>query len=313
MRIQAVFEPYSPWVKLLMLVLLIFSGLLLFTLFGMLLATPFLGTSYMENPTGSGNFEDPVVLAGLKYFQIISQLGLFILPAFFFTLLVTRERKSYLFLQHTAPLPSILGAALMLLALPLINGLSALNQQLELPASMAGIEEWMRLSEDSALRLEEAFIVNPSVVSLLVNILMMALLPALGEELLFRGIGFRLLRDITKSSHAAIWISAAVFSFIHFQFYGFLPRLMMGVLFGYLLLWSGSLWVPMIAHFVNNVAVVFVGWAGARWFPDIDIMTFGSSSNPLVIGLSTLISALIIVFLYLRRKKPPVVISSPNN
>ncbi len=309
MKTPPLFEHYSPGLKILMLALLMFSGLLFFTLFGMLIATPFLGASYMENPTGNGNFDDPLVVAGLKYFQIISQLGLFILPAFFFTLMVTRQRSNYLYLKQSAHLSSILAAAVMLLALPLINGLSALNQLLELPAFMSGIEEWMRLSEDSAIRLEEAFIVDPSLSSLLINILMMALLPALGEELIFRGIGFRLLREWTKSPHAAIWISATVFSFIHFQFFGFLPRLLMGVLFGYMLYWTGSLWVPMIAHFVNNLAVVLVGWAGARWFPEIDIMTFGSSTNPVVIGLSTLITGLLIAFLYLRRRRENPAIS----
>jgi membrane protease YdiL (CAAX protease family) len=140
-----------------------------------------------------------------------------------------------------------------------------------------------------------------------VNLLMIAILPAIGEELLFRGVLLRLFREWTKNVHVAIIITALLFSFIHFQFYGFLPRFLMGVLFGYLVYWSGSLWVSVIAHFVNNGTAVIVAWLGARYFPNLDFNTFGSTHNPWILVASGTITALVLLLLWIKRKKEVVV------
>jgi membrane protease YdiL (CAAX protease family) len=87
--------------------------------------------------------------------------------------------------------------------------------------------------------------------------LMLAIIPALGEELIFRACFQKVLGRWTGNYHLAIWLSAIIFSSIHFQFYGFFPRMFLGALFGYLLVWSGSIWLPILAHFLNNgMAVV---------------------------------------------------------
>jgi len=104
---------------------------------------------------------------------------------------------------------------------------------------------------------------------LIYNLLLMALLPALSEETLFRGTLQQMMYKGTSSistsnnspntkQHVAVWVSAILFSAIHFQFYGFVPRMLLGVLFGYLLLWSGSLWLPILAHFTNNAMAVIL-------------------------------------------------------
>jgi membrane protease YdiL (CAAX protease family) len=93
---------------------------------------------------------------------------------------------------------------------------------------------------------------------LLLNVLMLAIIPALGEELVFRASLQKILGRWTGNYHLAIWLSAIIFSGIHFQFYGFFPRMFLGALFGYLLVWSGSIWLPILAHFLNN-AMATVG------------------------------------------------------
>jgi membrane protease YdiL (CAAX protease family) len=132
---------------------------------------------------------------------------------------------------------------------------------------------------------------------------MVAVLPALGEELVFRGILLRHFREWTRNIHVAIFISAFLFSAMHLQFYGFLPRFLMGILFGYMLYWTGSIWVPIMAHFFNNAAAVVVAFLSARYFPGVDFNTFGSSSNPVLIAASALIIGLIVWLLWLRRIK----------
>jgi len=98
--------------------------------------------------------------------------------------------------------------------------------------------------------------------SFLLNMLMVAVIPAVGEELLFRGVIQKLLQKLVNNAHLAIIITAILFSAMHFQFYGFLPRWIMGIILGYLFYWSGNIWYPIIAHFLNNgfqVLMVYLG------------------------------------------------------
>ena len=164
----------------------------------------------------------------------------------------------WLHLDKGLSLPQALAAmVIMLLAIPGINLPSAWNQQMVLPEWMSGIEQWMRMQEDSAAQLTEQFLRVDTVGGLLVNIGLMALLPAVGEEWTFRGVVQGM---FTRNKHVAIWATAAIFSFVHMQFYGFLPRMLLGAMFGYMLWWTGSLWVPMLMHFVNNCAAAVVAY-----------------------------------------------------
>ena len=98
----------------------------------------------------------------------------------------------------------------------------------------------------------------------LLGIIVIAVLPAVGEELLFRGCIQNQLFNITRNTHLAIWITAFFFSAIHVQFLGFVPRMLLGALFGYLYFWSGNLLVPMLAHFFNNGLQIFLLYAYQR-------------------------------------------------
>jgi membrane protease YdiL (CAAX protease family) len=93
---------------------------------------------------------------------------------------------------------------------------------------------------------------------MMLNVFVVAVMPSIGEELIFRGVIQKVFSNIFRSGHLAIWMTAFVFSAIHFQFYGFIPRFILGLIFGYLFFWSGKLWLPIITHFVNN-AVPTIG------------------------------------------------------
>ena len=71
--------------------------------------------------------------------------------------------------------------------------------------------------------------------------------------------------------HLSIWASAIIFSAIHFQFYGFIPRLLLGALFGYLYYWSGNLLIPMFAHFVNNAFGVIMIYLHRHEITDLNV------------------------------------------
>ncbi len=192
-------------------------------------------------------------LSLLKYFQFAQSLGLFLLPSLIIAYFISYSPKDFL-LAHQSPSFTIylMVAVSMILALPLINFIAELNAQMDLPKFMDNIERWMRQKEDFAQGITEKFVKVDSPWGLLGNLLVMAVMPALGEEFLFRGVFQRIFIHWTKNVHWGIIISAALFSFFHFQFFGFVPRMLLGLFFGYLVIWSGSIWPAVVAHFVNN-------------------------------------------------------------
>jgi membrane protease YdiL (CAAX protease family) len=148
-----------------------------------------------------------------------------------------------------------LAALVMVCAIPGINLLADLNNRIVLPECLSSLEQFFRQMEEEAALLTERFMQADNVWVMMINMGLMAVLPALAEEMSFRGVLQQLLGGRT---HVAIWLTAVIFSAIHMQFYGFIPRMLMGALFGYVFVWTGSLWVPIVMHFVNNGMAVLV-------------------------------------------------------
>lgn len=250
-------EKYSGGKQLFALLLIIFASVVLFTPFGILISIPFVEGDVFEALARMGLAETAQDIALLKYFQIISQIGLFIISSFIFAVWVSRRPFSFLGLNK-APKITLIGIALIigLISSPFLNWVMELNYSAHLPASLSSIENWMREMETEAMRLTELFLSSVNVSGLLVNLLMMAILAGLGEELLLRGIVQPLFIRLTKNPHLGIWLAAALFSLMHFQFFGFFPRMILGALFGYYYYWSRNLWIPILAHIVNNGFIV---------------------------------------------------------
>lgn len=198
----------------------------------------------------------------LKIMQAMQTLGTFMLPCFFASYLWSKHPIKWLCLDvKIGWKEAALVVVLTICAMPFINLLAWINQQMVLPEFLSDLEQLMKSQEEAAAELTERFIRADNVGLLLLNILVMALLPAFSEELLFRGTLQRLFTESMSNKQAttiAIWVSAIIFSAIHFQFYGFLPRMLMGAFLGYLLVWSRSLWLPIIAHFTNNAMAVIL-------------------------------------------------------
>ena len=200
----------------------------------------------------------------LKWLQLCQTLGTFLLPPIICAWIWDENRKPFRWLKMDQKVgwKSIVWAVgIMVCAIPAINLLADLNSRVDLPESLDFIEQIFRRQEDAAAALTERFLKADSVWGLLINVGLLAFLPALSEELSFRGTLQQILgRNQVKEGrvHIAIWVTAFVFSAIHLQFYGFVPRMLMGALFGYVFVWSGSLWVPIVMHFTNNgLAVLF--------------------------------------------------------
>lgn len=135
-----------------------------------------------------------------------------------------------------------------------------LNEAMQLPESLKSLEVAMRAKEDELNKLTQFLIDFESYPQAVLGLIVIAVVPGIGEELLFRGTLQPIFARLFRNQHVAIWVTAVVFSAIHFQFYGFLPRMLLGAAFGYLYWWSGNIYVPMLAHFTNNAFTVIMVW-----------------------------------------------------
>jgi len=218
---------------------------------------------------------------------IINQIGAFLIPALFFTFFFYKNNWAN-FLQITN-FPKVsnlfLGAIFMIATLPLVQFTYWFNMKMPLP-------QWaIDLEEMTADLIENLLLVNQPY-ELWFNIFVVAVIPAICEEFLFRGVIQKKLYGWAKSPHVAIWIAALVFSAIHFQFQGFLPRVLLGAVLGYLFYWTGNLWVAVFGHFVNNAFSVVGQYLHQTGQIDIDL-----DNTEEISWLATLISLAVVIFL----------------
>ena len=170
------------------------------------------------------------------------------------------------------------------------------NEGIQLPEFMSGFEKLVRELEDQLAEATKRFTTFTNFGEFLVGFVVIAIIPGIGEELLFRGVLQNSLHKLTKNKHIAIWVAAFIFSAIHIQFYGLVPRMMLGAVFGYLYVWSGNLWYPMIAHATNNGLAVIITYASQSSEGEFDIDKVESVPLPLKIGGAILFLVMIFLF-----------------
>ena len=252
-------------------------------------------------------FPQPLSVNELKWVQLIQTAALFLLPPLLMAFLWTKQPLEWLKLKSETRGYGLWAIFLMLMALPAINLVGYFNQQMSLPAFLEPLEQWMKTAEANAAHLTEQFLSVTTFDGLIINILLMALLPAVAEELTFRGVLQNLfeVKDETLKKkgnrvHIAIWCSAILFSAIHMQFYGFLPRMLMGALFGYALVWTGSLWIPILMHFTNNAMAVILYFLAIRSGWDMDKVDTIGTNDTLWLGVVSLVLTIIGIYAFRR-------------
>lgn len=259
MSFKAIWTNNSPYSKFLISVGIILISAVFFTIIGTVLATAIFGITTSDIQSMQNDLQNPQSISVYKLIQLVTAIGTFVIPPFVLAWLFDGQPSSYLSLRKSPGKISALAViVLMAGALPCINFLGELNTRMQLPSFMHGLETWMKQSEENAARITGMFMNMKNTADLLSTLLIIALIPAVGEELLFRGVIQKIFTGWLKNNHTAVWLTAFLFSAMHMQFYGFIPRMLMGAMLGYLLVWSGSLWLPVIAHFSNNaLAVLF--------------------------------------------------------
>ncbi|MDR2139705.1 MAG: CPBP family intramembrane metalloprotease [Tannerella sp.] len=207
--------------------------------------------------SGFSTYPDDESIWVLQLTQSLSSVCIMLIPSLFTAWLCSKHPGDFLHLRGL-PDARLLGwvALTVVLISPAVSLTSYLNMQLQLPEALAPLEAWMRETEDLAAGMIHKMTAEKGLFPLLTNLTVIALLAALTEECLFRGVLFSIFRKTVRNPHTVIWLIAAVFSAIHCQFYGFLPRMLLGAYLGYLLYWTKNLWVPIFAHFLNNAIIV---------------------------------------------------------
>jgi len=234
----------------------------------------------------------------MRIMAVMQDVFMFIAPAVLTAVVSTRQPAMLLAIGTRINWRMlILGACVMICAMPALNCVIWLNGQVPLPE---GVEAVMRSMESSASAMVVTLQGEHTIPNLIMALLIVGVFAGLSEELLFRGAFQRLMSTGGLNAHAAIWIAAAVFSLMHMQFYGFVPRMLLGAFFGYALLWSRCLWLPVMLHTLNNAVYVISQYVSAGGESTID--TFGAGSDYTYVAASVIMTAL---GLTLMRKAAP--------
>jgi len=283
MKFRELLQKAGTGEKILHLVALTFVSALLFSVISILIA---------------GN--DLTNINVLKTTQFLQSVGIFIVPALILSFVWSAKPFELLMINRKPDLRNIMFAIIvMVVAIPAINLLGEINHLVKFPAYLSMIEDYLLEMEQRAEELTNIMLSVSSMTGLLINIGLIAVIPAVGEELFFRGTIQRLLQDKMKI-HAAVWITAFIFSSIHFQFYGFIPRLLMGAFLGYLFAWTNNLWVPIVAHFTNNALAVIFFYLKNTGQTSVDLENIGNSETYLT-GIISMVTVGVLIF-FLRPK-----------
>tara|TARA_B100001142_G_scaffold85490_2_gene86872 strand:- start:2039 stop:2920 length:882 start_codon:yes stop_codon:yes gene_type:complete len=284
MGFKGVYENKSLASKVGILFLLIFLSVILHNLIAVALVSIFFenGIELIQNYDLSRQES----VNYLKIIQLFSGVGFFIVPTLFYSYLTNFDFKfTRISRQNT-----ILVIAIMMLITPFIALLLEWNMMIDFP-------QWLLQFDINSEAIVTAFLKMDTIWDLFFTILVLAIVPAVGEELLFRGyIQQRIARSL-GSQHTSILITAFLFSAIHLHFQGMIPRFLLGLLLGYLFYWSRSLWIPILAHFVNNAQAVVFSYPSFKIDSAAYSVSPESSVEPMM-GLFSFLAVTLLLYLF---------------
>lgn len=278
------------WIQLIVLALFMLGGMLVFSSLGTLIVMLLYHTPNMLEAS------DPVT--AIRITQALTTIGAFLVPALLFAYCQNRQWFDYN-AANRRPNQTMVNMVLILSVtlLPVVGVLSAFNQSI-MPQE-GSVAEFMRDMEEAANHILELVTSQRSSWDLISNILVFAVLASICEEFFFQGSLQPLLMNWSKNPHVGILLTALIFSALHFQFYGFIPRLLLGVYLGYLFYWSRSLWLPILAHVLHNALSIMVDYTLQGRGIDTDNMQYTDVHGSLPTAAAcALISAMAIVYIW---------------
>jgi uncharacterized protein len=297
-------DPFVSFVIVLIVVVLGFG--VIGPIIGFFFAIPFWEgsmldlTDAMKNPTGSPDLKLPLYI--IQGFATV--IGLIVAPAWFLT---TENRSVFNFFKNRKfeAVPVLITVFLVIIFMGVNSIFIEWNANFHFPEFARNFEIWAKEREDLATELTKYLTQFESGYELAIAIFVIAVLPALGEEIVFRGIIQNQFYQGTKNIHVSIWLAAFLFSAIHLQFFGFVPRLLLGALFGYLYYWSGNLWLAITAHFINNGFSVLAMYFYQQGTVEFDVDKIESvPANVLMLSIVLTATSLYYFYKYFQKRKP---------
>lgn len=286
-----------PVVSLILLLSLVLGGAVIFGLLAIGIALAATGSAGGMDIVSLLDGATPNVRV-IKIIQAVSSVGMFVIPALLFAIMERRKTRYLDFSTPVNPTVWLLVVAIMFFSAPLLDQSIKLNENMRLPEVFSGIERWMKAKEAELERLTKLLLADTTYQGLFINLLVVAVIPAVGEELLFRGCVQGIVTRWFRNPHAGIWIAAIVFSAIHMQFYGFLPRMLLGALFGYLLFWGRNIWLPILAHFLNNATATVSAFYLQRQGKSLDELDLGAQIPSYLYFLSFVLTGVLLYQYY---------------
>lgn len=299
MNLRDAFIHQHPAVKILVTITLAVIGLLVSQVLAAIILV-LLPDQILGNTLNTAELNITV----LKIIQVISAVGIFLLPAYIIAYISTPDPMGFLKINQKPKGREIfLTVLLVFSSIALINLMASWNANLKLPDSMANLEDIIQRLEESSRKMQERMLNVQGIGGLLINLLVMAVLPAITEEFFFRGIMQKLFKHWFKNIHVAIIVTGIIFSFVHFQFYGFVPRMFLGIVLGYLLYLTNNLWIPIFAHFLNNSIAVLGYFFYFKTNQEFNPDEIGTSLNSPYLYISTLLFLLVGIYFFHQKRK----------
>ena len=254
MQIKGFFSNSSALFQLGVLLYFILIGLLLNTAIGhavVYIAEHFFGSKYATESYEGVSFY------ATHASQLLSSILIFILPALITAYFCSNKPIEFLKIKRHINIKVLLLSAIMLfLIAPVIDITSSLNSKIHLPDFLAPVTDWMQKTEEHTAGITEKTLSEEGFFALVTNIFIIGIMAGVAEEFFFRGALTSIITKKIKNPHTVIWLVAIIFSIIHFQFSGFIPRMLLGAFLGYLLYWTKNIWVPVFVHFLNNTIAI---------------------------------------------------------
>jgi membrane protease YdiL (CAAX protease family) len=296
---------YEHLKVLLYIVFFSLSGVLVFAFLSRYLGILFFDVDLLNPKSGA---ENPDFVAATTLYQGLSLLGIFLAPAILTPLVLKKKVND--FVPYKNPVEGrdfFAFIILFIVAFPFLEWIIIMNQKMQLPGFMQGIENWMQEQESSRGELTFMVAKASNISELLIKLLVIAVIPAICEEFFFRGTLLKFLANWTKRSHLSIFLGAFIFSAIHLQFYGFLPRFILGLFFGYTVYLTRSIWIAVILHFINNSIAVLVIYFNNFTFEEYqnqgETMEYSNLVTIISLGLAALIFLSLAMYYNKKRDK----------
>ena len=299
---RGLFVDSPPFTMFVMLGFAMVTCYLLFFFIGLLLAPVILDIPIDElmNVINKGDADNQLNV--IRYMQVLFSISIFTIPAFFAAYLFSKNAVSYLGLRQGAPIKWFaVTLVIMLAVIPFINLLVALNEMIVFPESLAGLEQRLKSIEENARETTRLILNVDNVSGMFFNLFMIAMLPAIGEELIFRGLLHKIFFKWTGNIHVTIIVTGFLFSILHIQFYGLFPRWLLGVMFGYMMVWSGTIWLPIFAHFTNNAIAVYISYLIHKGTISEKFEVFGATPSDIPVTIATTSVCLALVWIMCRK------------